>query len=91
MAAALSFGVCVFFNHQTSMPNRMPFSSSSAVIFGGFVPSGIVPGDGVAARDWKQRRDCGPGPDCFSFLCFRVMYAKEEALVVFLFFRRSSM
>jgi hypothetical protein len=64
-----------------------PFCSSSVAFFGGFVPSGLVPGDEVADRDWKLRRDLGGhGLDCFSHLSCRVLFVKEEDLVAALVF-----
>lgn len=73
-------------NLPADVPKGRPFGSRSVALFGGFVPSGVVPGDEVAGRDWKRRRELGgDGPDCFSVLCSRVMCAKGEDLVVFLF------
>jgi len=77
----------LFFNLLADVPKGRPLGSSSAAIFGGLVPSGFVPGDEVAGRDWKRRRELGgDGPDGFSVSCFRVLFAKSEDLVVFSFF-----
>jgi len=79
----------LIFNLPADAPKGRPFSSRSAALFGGFVPSGYVPGDGAAGRDWMQRRELGgQGLDCFSYLCSRVLVAKGEALVVLFIFQK---
>lgn len=67
------------------VPKGRLFCTRSAALFGCSVPSGVVPGDGAAGHDWWRRRDGGDsGPDCFSYFCCRVLFAKLEDLVVIL-------
>jgi hypothetical protein len=69
------------------MPKGRPFSSSSAAFFSDFVPSGLVLGNRVAGHDWKLRRELnGDGLDCFSHICCRVLFVKEEDLAAALVF-----
>jgi hypothetical protein len=47
----------------------------------------VVPGDEGAVRDWRRRRELGgDGPDGISVLYCRVLYAKQEDLVILLFY-----
>jgi hypothetical protein len=49
--------------------------------------NGLVPGNRVAGHDWKHRRELGSdGLDCFSHLCCRVLFVKDEDLVAALVF-----
>jgi hypothetical protein len=74
-------------NLPVGVPKGRPFCSSSAAFFGGFVPSGLVPGDEVAGRDWKLRRELGGhGLDCFSHLSCRVF----SPVLLLLFFSISN-
>jgi hypothetical protein len=74
-------------NLPAGVPMWRPFFSSSAALFGGFIPSGLIPGDVVAGRDWKNRRkEGGDEPDCFSDLYARVLVVKVEDLILFLDF-----
>jgi len=76
------------FNLQACEPKGRPYSSSSMASSGDFVPSGTVPGDEVASHGWVQRCERGGlGLDCFFYLCFRVLCANRETLVVFFHFQ----
>lgn len=78
----------LIFNLPAGVPKGRPYGSSSAALFGGFIPSGSVPGDGVAGRDWMHRRELGgQGPDCFFNLCFGVLFL--EGLLCNLYCHRS--
>jgi hypothetical protein len=75
-------------NLLAGVPKRRPYCSSDAALFGYFVPSGSVPGDGGAGRAWRRRREHGGrGPDCFSCSKFEVLVANCEAFVVISFFQ----
>jgi hypothetical protein len=74
-------------NLPAGVPKGRFFCSSSASLFGGFVPSFLVPDDEVAGRDWKlQRKLGGDGLDCFSHLWCRVLFVKEVDLAAALLF-----
>jgi hypothetical protein len=74
-------------NLLAGVPNGRPFNSGSTAFFGNFIPSGLVPGDGVAGRDWRRRRELGGnGLDCFPYICFRVLVVIGEDWSVILDF-----
>jgi hypothetical protein len=70
-------------NLLAGVPKWRPFISRSAALFGGCIPSGFVPGDVAAGRNWRIRRDGGgKGLDCFSVCFLRVSVVKVEGLFV---------
>jgi hypothetical protein len=74
-------------NLLAGVPKWRPYSSRSAALFGGCIPSGFVPGDAAAGRNWSLRREeGGKGPDCFSGFSSRVLVVKVEGLSVVLNF-----
>ena len=73
------------------LPIRRSFGYSITTFFGWLVPSGIVPDDEVTEREWNPRREIGgAGPDRFSDLCPRVLFAKGAEVTIILIFRVSS-
>jgi hypothetical protein len=73
----------LIYNLLADMPKLRPFSSTSVMLFDGFIPSGLVPDDGVPSHVWKLRHEeGGHGPDCFSDLCGRVLFVKVEDLAI---------
>jgi hypothetical protein len=47
------------------------------MLFDGFIPSGLLHGNGVSGRDWRTRHELGGnGPNCFSYFYSRVMIVK---------------
>jgi hypothetical protein len=74
-------------NLLAGVPTWRPFNSGSVALFGGCIPSGLVPGDAAAGRNWRFRREeGGKGPDCFSGFSLRVLVVKEEGLSIALNF-----
>jgi hypothetical protein len=46
-------------NLPAGVPKGMPCNSKITTLFGDFIPSGPVPGNGADALDWRRRRELG--------------------------------
>jgi hypothetical protein len=73
---------------QAAMPMRRIFDLDAGFATS-FTPSGTVPGSVAGSCALRSPRNCGEddGPDCFSLVFFKVLFAKcEDWNVVFHFF-----